>query len=393
MKNFSRQTPQVIHDLMDEINHLDGIEDMVTLADVSLKKKYLNSYKDAIPSSSVIVSSNHVLYPQLRSRGIGCGMSLIKTSLIKDDVKLDQLEKIVFSYIQQSLWQKIYRLGFCMVKKLKNHHFTLHSNYSPDPLERLDDIQMTMNQLTNHARMLSGNHYLEIGEISKISDTNAAKQWGVELGQIVFLIHNAGEHLKYFVDEMMNDDVLKQNTFVPVEDPKEINKWRKAVDLALARSNMIKLQSYQFIQKALKSVFPQASLDVVYQAFHNSIYVEQDQFVYRHNSIKAEVDRPAFISGSWNHPSYLCKGGTKLKKTFHTLDHGFGHVLSSDKHLQKTKQTALLFRYKAQGSLTTSTDRILQESRQVQEVMQTYQEEKLLSPVATLKPLVNVKQI
>jgi hypothetical protein len=67
-----------------EIANLESVHSVVVLPDGFTKEKYIAAnYKITVPSSSVIVSKQDVLYPQFRSRGIGCGMAAVALPLQK----------------------------------------------------------------------------------------------------------------------------------------------------------------------------------------------------------------------------------------------------------------------------------------------------------------------
>lgn len=89
------QADDVSRSFADEIGALEGVEGVQSYPDSFTKSKYLGlDYKITTPSSSTIVTKADHLYPQFRSRGIGCGMRAVALPISHEDLDIKLVEGV-----------------------------------------------------------------------------------------------------------------------------------------------------------------------------------------------------------------------------------------------------------------------------------------------------------
>ena len=110
-----------------------------------------------------------VTYPHLIGGDIGCGMTLLKTGLVRRDVKLDRWAKLQFNL--EHPWDE-YVSEFLAEHELESTEF--------------DSVMGTIG---------GGNHFAELQAVEKIHDAEAFKDLNVGKEQLVVLVHSGSRGL------------------------------------------------------------------------------------------------------------------------------------------------------------------------------------------------------
>jgi tRNA-splicing ligase RtcB len=208
----------------------------------------------------------------------------------------------------------------------------------------------------------SGNHFLEIQYVERVTDSRAAQRFGVSEGQVVVLIHSGSRGLGHQVctDYLRNMDAAmkkydirvpdRQLACVPIkakEGQAYLAAMRAAANFAWANRQGIT----HFLRGAFQRIFGETTLlDVIYDVCHNIAKQERHTvegrertvLVHRKGATRAfpaghpevirdyrDVGQPVFIPGSMGTASWILVGQPgALAETFGTTCHGAGRLMS-----------------------------------------------------------------
>ena len=223
-----------------------------------------------------------------------------------------------------------------------------------------------MNQL---GTLGAGNHFLDVLIVDEVFDDEVARVFGLELGQVVILIHCgsrglghqvASDYIKLMGDvarrddrEQMIDDrgevMDRELVNAPIKSElgkKYFGAMCAAANFAFANKQIIS----HFVRENLKHYFPSLKMEVVYDICHNIAKVEshfvdgkkKDVLVMRKGATRAfgpgreeicedyrKVGQPVLLPGSMGTPSYVLVGTNEaMKKSWGSCAHGAGRVMS-----------------------------------------------------------------
>ena len=202
----------------------------------------------------------------------------------------------------------------------------------------------------------SGNHFLEIQYVERVTDPGAAQAYGVTEGQVVVLIHSGSRGLGHQVctDYLAQMDAAmkkygiqlpdRQLACVPVkskEGQAYLAAMRAAANFAWANRQAMT----HYLRGAFERVFgKQPRIDVIYDVCHNIAKQERYEIdgvsrsvlVHRKGATRAfpanhpelvrdyaAVGQPVFIPGSMGTASWILAGQPgSVKETFGTVCHG-----------------------------------------------------------------------
>lgn len=207
----------------------------------------------------------------------------------------------------------------------------------------------------------SGNHYLELQEVKKIDDEDAAQALGLSLGDAVISIHCGSRGLGHQIgtDYLRNMLVESKKYGITLPDRElacapihsEIGEhylgaMRGGINCALANRQIIT----HFTREAFQKMFPKSNLRLVYDVSHNTCKSEWHEvesrkmnlFVHRKGATRAfgpghpelpkkysTVGQPIFIGGSMGIGSYVLVGTNKAETlSFSSACHGAGRSMS-----------------------------------------------------------------
>jgi tRNA-splicing ligase RtcB (3'-phosphate/5'-hydroxy nucleic acid ligase) len=214
----------------------------------------------------------------------------------------------------------------------------------------------------------SGNHYLEVQEVSAIHDDAAAASFGLKRGDVVVSIHCGSRGLGHqigteFLREMaiaapahgihLPDLELACAPLVSTLGRRYLGAMRAGINCALANRQIIT----HLTRRVFADYFPDTHLDLLFDVSHNTCKEEWHEvdgvrrrlFVHRKGATRAfgpghpdlpaaftSVGQPVFIGGSMGTVSAIMVGtAMKPERAFASACHGAGRRLSRHQALKR----------------------------------------------------------
>ena len=321
---------------------------------------------------------------------INCGVRLFTTPLAKTDIKkprelIESLYKAVPTGVGAKSTRKISPSDLTAMME-KGASFAVEAGFGVErDLERCEDRgcmkQADIRAVSAKARargipqggtLGSGNHFLEVQEVSEIYDETAAKAFGLVKGQVCCMIHCGSrglghqvctDHLKDLETATKKYQIRlpdRQLACAPIQSPEG-----KAYFGAMAASANYAWANRQLIMDAARRQFMRmfpldyGDMPLVYDVTHNVAKIEEYTVdgrrvplcVHRKGATRsfgpgapdlpadlAVIGQPVIIPGSIGTSSYILKGTTAaMERTFGSTCHGSGRVMSRSQ--AKKKQT------------------------------------------------------
>jgi tRNA-splicing ligase RtcB len=276
----------------------------------------------------------------------------------------------------------------------------------------------------------SGNHYLEVQEVTAVFDADIAARFGVAQGDIVVMIHCGSrglghqigtEFLKRMAVAAIRHGITladRELACAPIRSPvgqDYLGAMRAAINCALANRQILT----DLVRKVFRDVLPQARLPLLYDVSHNTCKVETHRvdggarklYVHRKGATRAfgpghpdlpealrAAGQPVLIGGSMGTGSYVL-AGTRASETlaFSSACHGAGRAMSRHQALRTWKGRAVVDRLAARGILVKSPSirGIAEEApeayKDVAAVVDAADAAGLARKVARVEPLVCIK--
>ena len=316
---------------------------------------------------------------------INCGVRLVKTSLVFEQVKekLPRIVEALFSLIPSGVGSEgaIPKLSKQDEKRLLRDgaRWAVAEGYGRQ--EDLSFMEEGGRLATADAELISdralerglkqvgtlgsGNHFLEIGRVEEIYLAQTADTLGLFPDQLVMLIHTGSRGLGYQTCEdslkVMNQAMSKygialpdrQLACTPIQSPEGqdyLGSMAAAANYAWANRQVIMSQAEKAFMKALDISSRDLGFSLIYDVCHNIAKIEEHvvdgkkrrlcvhrkgatrAFAPGHPQIPAayqEIGQPVLIPGDMGRYSYLLVGTeTAMEKTFGSTCHGAGRVMS-----------------------------------------------------------------
>ncbi|PIR06992.1 MAG: hypothetical protein COV55_01030 [Candidatus Komeilibacteria bacterium CG11_big_fil_rev_8_21_14_0_20_36_20] len=415
-----------------EIASLPGVEELLVLPDIHLKKEGARmGYKGYIPSSFGSLSRD-ILYPQLSAVNINCGKSLIKTELSYSTETIDKLEKAllnfnkglikgIFSKLRRPLPNKysLSRKEFYEVclqgpaylqskfKQSVDNIFNVDSpqvaNINKDIFDYFNDDWKNGHQYlrNNIGSFLQGNHFIEVQVADEIFDQEQASKWGVKEGQIFILYHmGQGGPSSVLNSEILNKIVYRSEFIGLNQGNKYYNIFRDTLKVLINYGLATRLTTFMLLQDVLNQI-----TDLNYFSDHTHDFVKEIKkedsiyFLYANNANLVKDDQPVVLSGLYNLKSYVGRG-IPNNEILKLSDHGYGKATSnfSTTELQNKNQytnhqvrkIALkneinfsIFRHKESVSL--------KQSQAAEYVWTALEKNNILKKIFSLTPIINFR--
>jgi len=200
----------------------------------------------------------------------------------------------------------------------------------------------------------AGNHFLDVLVVDEVFDKKVAKVFGLELGQVVMLIHCgsrglghqvASDYIQLMDQEYGHPDFDRELVHAPINSvvgKNYLSAMACAANFAFANKQIIT----HFVREDMKNYFPDFKAEVVYDICHNIAKFEKfdgkEVLVMRKGATRSfgpgreeipedyrKVGQPVLIPGSMGTPSYVLVGTKKAEEiSWGSTAHGAGRVRS-----------------------------------------------------------------
>jgi tRNA-splicing ligase RtcB len=314
---------------------------------------------------------------------------------------------------------------------------------TPQDLERIEEHGCMQgadpDEVSDHAKkrqeeevgtLGSGNHYLEVQEVTEVYNTRIAAAFSIHQGDIVVSIHCGSRGLGHQIGtEFLRKMAIAATGYgielpdrelacAPINSPvgqAYLGAMRAAINCALANRQVIT----HLVRQVFAEILPQASLPLLYDVSHNTCKVEEHVidgrrkrlFVHRKGATRAfgpghpdippalrPVGQPVLIGGTMGTASYILAGSEEgMALAFGSACHGAGRSMSRHQALRQWKGREVIDHLASQGILIRSPSArgVAEEApgayKDVGAVADAADHAKLAHKVARLEPLVCIK--
>jgi tRNA-splicing ligase RtcB len=276
----------------------------------------------------------------------------------------------------------------------------------------------------------SGNHYLEVQEVTTIYDTAAAQAFGLKQGDVVVSIHCGSRGLGHQIGtEFLKSMAVSASAHgihlpdrelacAPIRSEigqRYLGAMRAGINCALANRQIIT----HLTRGAFQRILPQAEMPLLYDVSHNTCKeethlidgVKRKVFVHRKGATRAygpghpdipqalrEAGQPVLIGGSMGTASYILAGTKESEqRAFSSACHGAGRAMSRHQAKKQWQGRKLVDDLAGHGNLNRSPSMrgVAEEApgayKDVSAVVDAADHAGLARKVAQLKPLICIK--
>ena len=272
----------------------------------------------------------------------------------------------------------------------------------------------------------SGNHYLEVQQVSEVFDAGIAAVFGLAPGDIVVMIHCGSRGLGHqigteFLKKMAVSAIRygirlpdRELACAPIHSEvgqEYLGAMRAAINCALANRQILT----PLVREVFRTMLPEASLSLLYDVSHNTCKVEEHRgrklYVHRKGATRAlgpghpdvpaalrAAGQPVLIGGSMGTGSYVL-AGTEASESlaFSSACHGAGRAMSRHQALKTWQGRKVVDDLAARGIIIKSPSMrgVAEEApeayKDVCAVVDCADAAGLARKVARLEPLICVK--
>jgi len=344
---------------------------------------------------------------------INCGVRLVKTNLEYDDVKnrIEDLVSRLFLDVPAGVGSEgNIRVGAKEEKQilLKGARWAVEQGFgTEDDLECTEEngaIQGADPEVVSErafqrgkaqsGTLGSGNHFLEIQVIDQLYDREACDTLGLNLGQIMVMIHSGSRGFGYQICEdyarKMVESLSKYKINVPdrqlacapvnsSEGKAYLGAMRCAANYAWANRQCLMHLTRQVFEKIFGSSWQKLGMSLIYDVAHNIAKIEKHEVggikknlcVHRKGATRAfgpgnpaipqryrKIGQPVIIPGDMGRNSYLLVGTQKaMEETFGSCCHGAGRLKSRTASAKSTSTDMLLKELSSKGIIVKAFGR------------------------------------
>jgi tRNA-splicing ligase RtcB len=382
---------------------------------------------------------------------INCGVRCLRTILTRKDLagKEEQLADTMYKVIPAGLGSTgELKLSVKEIDRVlrEGAHYAVRLGYGrEEDLEyieetgRLADADPTVVSNTAKQRQLaqvgtlgSGNHYVEVQVVDQIYNAQAAEAFGLELGQIVIMLHTGSRALGHqigtdylpFLERATRKYGIevpdRELVCAPIDSP-EGQQYFHAVmagaNCAFANRQVLTHLVRQAFWEALR--VPDTAIQTLYEVAHNTVKweihevdgVQKRLLVHRKGSTRAfgpgrpeiparyrHVGQPVLVGGTMGTASYILVGTPLgMQETFGTALHGAGRSKSrraakkaypADEIIRRLREHGILVRAHGKASISEEAPGAYKDVDHVVDVMCNAG---IVARVARLRPIICLK--
>jgi tRNA-splicing ligase RtcB len=276
----------------------------------------------------------------------------------------------------------------------------------------------------------SGNHYLEVQEVTEVFDAAAAAGFGLRRGEVVVSIHCGSRGLGHQIGtEFLREMAVaaaeggislpdRELACAAIDSPvgeRYLGAMRAGINCALANRQIVG----HLTREVFAKLFPEARLELLFDVSHNTCKVERHGldgvarrvFIHRKGATRAfgpghpdlpealrPFGQPVLIGGSMGTGSYVLAGTAESEaRAFSSACHGAGRRMSRHQALKLWRGREVSDELAARGILVRSPSArgVAEEApgayKDVNEVVDASERAGLARKVARLAPIVCIK--
>ena len=276
----------------------------------------------------------------------------------------------------------------------------------------------------------SGNHYLEVQQVTDVYAADIAEAFGLKPGDVVVSIHCGSRGLGHQIGtEFLRKMVLAASGYgielpdrelacAPINSPlgqDYLGAMRAGINCALANRQILTHLTRQVFAR----IVPEARLPLLYDVSHNTCKVEahavggrqKKLFVHRKGATRAfgpghpdlppalqKAGQPVLIGGSMGTASYILAGTREsMRRAFGSACHGSGRAMSRHQAVRNWHGRQVVDELASRGILirSPSSRGVAEEApgayKDVDEVVDAAQAASLARKVAKLRPVICIK--
>lgn len=276
----------------------------------------------------------------------------------------------------------------------------------------------------------SGNHYLEVQEVTNVFDERIAGLYGLSRGDMVVTIHCGSRGLGHqigtdYLKEMVTGAARyglklpdRELASAPIHSPtgrKYLGAMRAGINCALANRQILT----HLARKVFAHHFPRTSIRLLYDVSHNTCKIEGHRlgsqlrhlYVHRKGATRAfgpghpdlppelrESGQPVLIGGSMGTCSYILAGTAASEgEAFSSAVHGAGRAMSRHQATRQWQGRQIIDELAGRGILIRSPSArgVAEEApgayKDVSAVVDAAEHAQLARKVARLEPVICVK--
>ena len=276
----------------------------------------------------------------------------------------------------------------------------------------------------------SGNHYLEVQEVTAIFDEGAAAAFGLARGEVVVSFHCGSRGLGHQIGtDFLREMAIAAPSFgialpdlelacAPIQSElgqRYLGAMRAGINCALANRQIIT----QLTRQIFTQFFSETTMPVLFDVSHNTCKEEEHEvggvrrrlFVHRKGATRAfgaahpelpsalaAIGQPVFIGGSMGTPSAIMAGSASHPEhAFASSCHGAGRRLSRHQALKRWHGRQVVDELRARGIIVKSPSMrgVAEEApgayKDSTAVVEAAHQAGLSRKVATLEPLLCIK--
>lgn len=374
---------------------------------------------------------------------INCGVRLLTTRMLAKELNKDLLVRIL-----QAVSKRV-PLGVGKSSQLKElrkpkieaiahdgtEYYVKKGFGRREDLDRIEDSgcipgasaaaipKSAMERLDQLGTIGGGNHFIEIGKISKVFDEDLASKFGLCKNHIYIMIHTGsrgfGHQICTDYSRIMWNNSDKNKTRAPQkglacapifsEDGQNyLQAMACAANYAFANRQIITHFVREAFVEVLKESESKLGLDLLYDVAHNIAKKEKYGgrwlLVHRKGATRAlpakhednpscykDTGHPAIIPGSMGTGSYVVIGTDRIRETFCSVNHGAGRVMSRKRAKTEFTKADLIEQMGHVVTIARSMKSLLDEAplayKDIDEVIFTLVEAGLTKPVVKLSPM------
>jgi hypothetical protein len=204
-------------------------------------------------------------------------------------------------------------------------------------------------------------------------------------------VHTGGVGLDLIYTFGKIKNYLKNKTIYTLDSLKEKRFFCTSLKVIENYSQAYVINTYIILKQLLEEAFQKNNItEFIAHNPHSSI-TQKAEYIYRHNAINLDNNPLNYVSGNYDIDSLLVTKGENSARHLSSLDHGYAKLIKPDSSF-KTDATVTRILFNKEKKINIEKAYIYNP-----DILNPYirflEETKTARPVASLKPLLNFKQI